>query len=124
VPPALQRFAERAVASALRDPRALQRALGEVLSEPKPRVWFDAGAPLPRGSGAKLDARTRVLYDERHLFINGESCRIGGRDARLLRLLADQRTLAAGDVGRLSFQAANEVDRWAAAGWVHAVSPT
>jgi hypothetical protein len=26
--------------------------------------------------------RTRMLYDDRHVFINGEAFRVGGRDAR------------------------------------------
>ena len=42
VPPALQAFAADALQQALRDPQALARALGEWLTEPKPRVWFDA----------------------------------------------------------------------------------
>jgi hypothetical protein len=33
----------------------------------------------------QLDRRTRMMYDERHVFINGESLRAGGADARLMR---------------------------------------
>ena len=63
--------------------------LGEVLSEPKPGVWFDAGAPLPREGAVHLDRRTRMIYDKRHVFINGESFRAAGRDAKLMQALAD-----------------------------------
>lgn len=119
VPAALQRFAARAVAQALRDPQALPRALGETLSEPKPQVWFEAGQPLPAGAAVRLDARTRMLYDERHIFINGESFRAAGRDARLLRRLADQRTLAGKDLAQLGADALGCLDEWAAAGWLH-----
>jgi 50S ribosomal protein L16 3-hydroxylase len=120
VPAALQRFAARAVAAVLRDPQALPRALGETLSEPKPRVWFDAGTAVPAGAGVRLDARTRMLYDERHVFINGESYRAGGRDAAVLRRLADARALAAADVQRLGRDAQACLQQWAEAGWLHA----
>ena len=72
-------------------------------------MWFDAGAALPPYKGVRLDLRTRLLYDERHLFINGESCRIGGRDARLLRRLADQGRLQAREVAMLSAEASAEL---------------
>ena len=32
-----------------------------------------------------------MMYDEKHLFINGESYRASGRDATLMRRFADQR---------------------------------
>src|SRR6185312_7982512 len=47
IPAMLQEFAGRAVQAALKDSRALPRALGEYLTEPKARVWFDA-ARAPR----------------------------------------------------------------------------
>jgi 50S ribosomal protein L16 3-hydroxylase len=123
IPAALRSFATRALAKALRRPGAVDRALGEWLSEPKPQVWFDAGVPVDRGRGLRLDARTRMLYDAQHLFVNGESCRVGGRDARLLRKLADARRLNARDAMRLSPPAWTEIAAWAAAGWLHADAP-
>jgi 50S ribosomal protein L16 3-hydroxylase len=120
VPPALQRFAARAVAQALRDPLAVPRTLGETLSEPKPQVWFEAGRGLPAGAAVRLDARTRMLYDRKHVFINGESYRAAGRDAQLLRRLADSRSLAATDVARLGADALGCLRQWAEAGWLHA----
>ena len=73
-----------------------RRALGEVLSEPKPGTWFgrDEGASVD--AAVVLDRRTRMLYDEDHVFINGESFRAAGRDAKLLHRLADERRLDAG----------------------------
>lgn len=116
-------FAARALAHALGDADALPRALGEVLSDPKPGVWFEPAAQTPAGHGAlRLDARTRMLYDARHLFVNGESWRAGGRDARLLQRLADARRLSAADRARLSPQAAAIVDDWLDDGWVHEVA--
>src|SRR5205085_252767 len=40
IPPALARFAADAVRRLAARPAAIERALGEVLSEPKPHVWF------------------------------------------------------------------------------------
>ena len=124
VPAALQGFAAAAVAQALRDPTELHRALGEMLSEPKARVTFDA--PLRPGDlsgGLRLHRRTRMMYDTRHVYINGESFRAGGRDARLLHGLADRRTLAAGDWRQLSAEARLTLEEWAAAGWLEGVAP-
>lgn len=119
VPEALRSFAEAALAKALRTPGALERALGEVLSEPKPRVWFEGREPLAAGDAVVLDAKTRLLYDARHVFINGESFRAGGRDATLMRRLGDRRALSAGEVARLSAGARELLDEWVAAGWAH-----
>jgi 50S ribosomal protein L16 3-hydroxylase len=119
VPASLQQFAARAVAQALRDPQSLQAALGEALTEPKARVWFAAGRALPDARGVRLDARSRMMYDEHHVFINGESFRAAGRDARLMRRLADDRTLRRADVRALSRSAADLLDDWARAGWLH-----
>ena len=117
IPPALQAFARRAVHGALLRPGNLERALGEVLSEPKPQVWFEPGPPLPAGCGVRLHTRTRMLLDERHLYVNGESWRVGGRDAGLMRRLADARRLDARDCGRLSRPAREVLQQWVQDGW-------
>jgi 50S ribosomal protein L16 3-hydroxylase len=83
-------------------------------------VWFDAGAPLPRDGAVRLDRRTRMIYDRRHVFINGEAFRAGGRDATLMRRLADRRTLDAPRMASLSAGARELIDQWARAGWLHA----
>ncbi|MEF7613741.1 cupin domain-containing protein [Aquincola sp. MAHUQ-54] len=118
VPAALAVFAQQALQRVFEDPDALACALGETLSEPKSAVWFEPGEPLKEGAAVTLDRRTRMMYDERHVFINGESFRAGGRDATLMRRLADGRRLAAPDVARLSPQARGLLGDWAAAGWV------
>jgi 50S ribosomal protein L16 3-hydroxylase len=118
IPPTLQQFAQQAVQRLLARPGTLARALGEVLTEPKPRVWFQ-----PRGSataGVVLDAATRMLYDTRYVFINGESYVAAGRDATLVRRLADARTLSATDRARLSDEARALLDDWQRSGWLHA----
>jgi 50S ribosomal protein L16 3-hydroxylase len=90
------------------------------MTEPKSNVWFDQGEPLPQRHGVALDRRTRMLYDERHLYINGESFRASGRDARLMRRLADERMLAPRDLAGASDDALALLSDWCEAGWLHA----
>lgn len=118
VPEALAGFAVEAVRQLLDDPASVAVAVGETLSEPKATVWFEPGEPLADRGAVRLDARTKMMYDDKHVFINGESFRAGGRDARLMRRLADARGLAAADVGRLSDDAFGLMSEWARAGWV------
>lgn len=119
VPLALQKFAEQALARALRDPKALACALGEYLTEPKPQVWFEAcdGAAW-QGQGVRLHPRSRMLYDAQRVFINGEAFEARGVDARLMRELADQRRLPARSLARLSESARQLLDLWVQDGWL------
>jgi len=118
IPEALTAFAREAVLKAVAQPLALERALGEALTEPKPRVFFAPGDALPPGQGARLSPRTRMMYDAAHVFINGQSFRAGGRDATLMRRLADRRTLSAAEVARLSEGARDLLDQWTEDGWI------
>ncbi len=118
IPEALTAFAREAVLKAVAQPLALERALGEALTEPKPRVFFEPGDALPPGQGARLSPRTRMMYDAAHVFINGQSFRAGGRDATLMRRLADRRTLSAAEVARLSEGARDLLDQWTEDGWI------
>lgn len=125
LPGGLLSFAQTALAEALRDPGALECALGEYLTEPKANVWFESGSEAvwpqtqPTGEYAiDLDRRTRMLYSEKHVFINGESFRATGRDATLMRQLANTRQLGAKDVMRLSEGAKALLAQWCEAGWV------
>lgn len=121
MPEALQAFAREAVALALKQPDAVERALGETMTEPKANVWFDEGeAPDEPWQRVALDRRTRMLYDARHIYINGESFRAGGRDATLMRRLADRRELQAKDLASASDDAMVLMRDWCEAGWMHA----
>lgn len=129
IPAALQAFATQAARRFAGNRGALECALGEVLSTPKRGVWFDPEAAVEGGramgnhagnhAGIRLDQRTRMLYDDRHVFINGESFRASGRDARAMRRLADQRCLDAKAIEHLSMPAARLLADWLEAGWIH-----
>jgi 50S ribosomal protein L16 3-hydroxylase len=118
VPAALEDFARRALERHIADPLALPRALGEVLTEPKPNVWFETQEAESIHGAVGLSPRTKMMYDARHVFINGESFVAGGRDARLMRALADTRVLSATQRRQLSVSAGELLDDWLAAGWV------
>lgn len=119
VPAQLQQFAAQAVARRMAQPLALQRALGEWLTEPKPRVWFAAADKAPARLPAVALARaTRMLYDSHFVFINGESFRAAGLDVRLMQQMADQRRLGRAEVDRLSAGARSVLRDWIAQGWV------
>ena len=108
--------ARRAPASPIAS--SASRALGESLSEPKPGTWFErARERLRVGAPLVLDRRTRMLYDDRFVFINGESYRASGRDATLMRRLADTRRLDARSVARASAAASELLAEWLRAGW-------
>ncbi|GAB4400028.1 MAG: cupin domain-containing protein [Rhodoferax sp.] len=127
VPQAMLAFANAALQAALKDPHAVARGLGEYLTEPKSNVWFDppeesAGEPdALRDHGLVLDRRTRMLWDEHHIFINGESFKASGRDARILRSLADTRSVSAAELRGLSKGARTLVQDWWLAGWMRRV---
>jgi 50S ribosomal protein L16 3-hydroxylase len=125
LPAQLLEFARDALEDALKDPQSLARALGEYMTEPKPTVWFDALLPddfsgeLALGVAIRLDRRTKMMFDAQHIFINGESFRAGGRDATLMRRLADERCLNSKDLALTSSEARELLLTWSEAGWLH-----
>ena len=121
VPAAMLDFARAAVQQLAGDEDTLATLLGEWLTEPKPDVWFDAApdAGADPARGLRLDRRTRMAYDARRVFINGEGFRAGGRDAELMRRLADERALPAAQRRRLSAPARELALQWLQAGWLH-----
>ena len=101
-----KRFAAmlRDVQTASRDPAAIRRFTGCHLTEPKAHVVLDvpesrlslgAFGRLGRRYGIELDLKTRILYDDEYIFINGEAHipPLGVRPA--LRQLANRRSLCA-----------------------------
>lgn len=122
IPLRMRDFAQQALDAAMKDPLALARGLGEYLTEPKPNVWFDAlnaDAECPVDAGVRLDRRTRMMFDERHVFINGESYVATGKDAILMRRLANERQLTGADLQESGRPLLQWLSTWAAAGWLH-----
>ena len=101
--------------------------LGEYLSEPKPTVMFDPPEKtltarqfraMLKHASLKLHRKTRVLYRDRYLFINGESFRTSAADQALLRQFADARALPPGAVSRASDDLLESLHQWHDSGWL------
>lgn len=82
----------------------IERFVGSTLSEPKAHVFFEPPAnPLVEDAfahqlaehGFALDARSILLFDDEHFYLNGELLTPPAEARPLLQQLADQRQLAA-----------------------------
>jgi 50S ribosomal protein L16 3-hydroxylase len=123
IPDALHAFAHEALQAALGNKLDLQIHLGEYLTEPKPEVWFEASEKKitwVKIKSIKLDAATRMMFDDKHIFINGESFAASGADAKLMHKLANERELLAADLAKASSGACECLSEWIQAGWCHA----
>ena len=93
----------------------VQQFFGRLLTEPKSHVYFDApvaGLTLPAFAkcagtrGLTLDLKTRLLYDHRHLYLNGEiklkSALKTANCRKAWCVLADTRTLTIAQIKTLS----------------------
>jgi 50S ribosomal protein L16 3-hydroxylase len=120
LPASLIRFAAQAVTDALKDPQAVACALGEYMTSPKPSVWFDEAQEDWKSDVGDiyLAAQTRMMYDAHHVFINGESYKAKGRDARLMQRFADQRGLTQAELAKASVDVLNLLADWHASGWI------
>ena len=113
------------------DSRAIETSLdafiGRHLSEPKAHVFFEAPhRPISRARflqqasrhGVALDRRARLLYDQRHLFMNGELDNLSPNPA--LRLFANQRGWGAQQAATslVNESILEGVYSWYLAGWV------
>jgi 50S ribosomal protein L16 3-hydroxylase len=111
------------------DPSTVARFLGCWLSEPKPCVFF---VPPKRvlsqavfrarmaKHGVRLDARTQILYNPAHVFINGASLPWPATGGATLRQLANARALASRQAGGLSPEMATILYNWYRDGYLHA----
>lgn len=124
IPAGLRQFAQDALTRALAQPWVLERALGEYLTEPKAQVYFEPALERAMLEGVRLDRRSRMMYDEKHIFINGESYRAAGRDASLMQQLANTRCLTSRDLAKASDDALELLSSWCDAGWAHALRQT
>ncbi len=124
MPAQLQEFAREGVLRALAQSGIVERALGEAMTEPKGNVWFDPPSDEPdlRQIGIVLDRRSRMMYDDKHIYINGESYRASGKDATLMRKFADQRHLTVRQLAGASEDAISLLESWFDDGWVRALT--
>ena len=85
----------------------VERFVGCYLTEPKPHVFFDrARHPLSLREfglaaarrGVRLDPRSQILYDERHVYVNGTALDWPARRVQALKRLANSRRLGGADV--------------------------
>jgi 50S ribosomal protein L16 3-hydroxylase len=106
-------------------------ALLRQLSEPKPNVAFEPPrhpmnaarfAQQARDRGLQTDRRTRMLYANRTLAINGELVPLPQRSERRgVTALADRRLLPAQACRRLPAAVWAHLFEWYLAGWIHPV---
>lgn len=133
IPSRMARFAQASARRALSRPEDMALVLGEHLSEPKAHVVFTPPRPaLPvrtfmrraAAAGLRLDARTRLLYDAKLFYINGEAMTAPTGASRVLRRLADKRLLLAREllVVKPGSECEALLNGWYRAGWLHAGS--
>ena len=122
IPLDLHDFATQAVANALKDGMLMQQILGEYLTEPKQTVYFDTGKAPQQLQAVRLDRRSRMMYDAKHVYLNGDSWKVAGADAKLLRKLADTRMLNATDLIAASAQLTLAISQFIQQGWLHATN--
>jgi len=128
IAPAMRRRCARMLDGVRWDTDDVARFLGCWLSEPKPQVFFARPArPVPLRAfaaaaakhGVRLNARTQLLYDERHLFINGTAVAWPAKGAATLARLADARALAPRDLRSLLPPAMTLLHDWYRDGFLH-----
>jgi 50S ribosomal protein L16 3-hydroxylase len=120
-PAALQNFALQAIEKATQDKTLLQQLVGEYLTDPKPQVFFDAGSLPKKFASLQLARATRMSYDAKHVFINGHSFVCKGADMRILKKLADARSLQTIDLKTASAQLQAALGEFAKEGWLYAI---
>ena len=107
------------------DDEDIANFLGCYLSEPKPHIFFETPAkPLTQARfeqvlqsrGARIDLKTQMLCHGSTVFINGEAYPVGQGSYRVLRELADARSLSSAT--RIPREAANLIYQWYLDGFV------
>ena len=118
IPADLAAFAREGLQKLLAQPQLLDEMLGEFLSEPKASVSFaPAGAAPKNWQNLALGAGTRMLFDDKTIYCNGESWHVAGKDAQVLRLLANQRHLNRADIEAASAEVQSLLHDWIGQGW-------
>ncbi|MFZ6817630.1 JmjC domain-containing protein [Undibacterium sp. Ji22W] len=105
--------------------------IGEYLTEPKASVFFESPEKLltPKKftqtaikSGVRLALKTQMLYQAKHIFINGESFNVDRDDKKTLSILANQRSLTPEEVAKASDDVLEAFCIWYEDGWLELTS--
>jgi 50S ribosomal protein L16 3-hydroxylase len=119
----------RAIRKVKWDDEDVANFLGSYLSEPKSHIFFEGAAkPLTeirfeqalQKNGVKLDLKTQMLCHDSTVFINGDAHPVGQGCYRILRDLADTRSLPPSS--KLTREAADLLYQWYLDGYVTAGS--
>jgi 50S ribosomal protein L16 3-hydroxylase len=120
IPRAMVSFAQDVLGKIRWNGADVARFLGEYLTEPKAHLVFRrrAGARRGlRGSRVRLDPKTQLLYRGNGFFINGEHAETPLRSRRLLRELADRRSVSGEKLAGSPL--AVLIYRWQRLGYLH-----
>lgn len=120
LPAALTAFAFDAVSKALQDKTLIEQLIGEYLTDPKAGVYFEECSLPKKFKQITLHPATRMSYDAKHMFINGQSFKCAGADAKLLRKLADNRQIDATELIAGSAALMPAMGEFAKEGWLYA----
>ncbi len=124
ISPQMQRTMRRMLDAVRWKDGDIDRCVGELLSEPRQNVVFErrrgsgvtAFARQLAARGVRLSMKSRMLFDRRAIYINGETVPLVARDAAVLRPLADARALSPGL--KSSSTARDLLYRWYCAGYL------
>jgi 50S ribosomal protein L16 3-hydroxylase len=119
LPAELTAFALEAVSKALADQTLIEQLIGEYLTDPKAGVYFEEGSLPKVFTQVRLHAATRMSYDAKHMFINGQSFVCAGKDAKILRKLADERKIDAIELRAGSAALMPAIGEFAKEGWLY-----
>lgn len=101
--------------------------VGEYLSEPKATVYFSPPTrPLAVSKfvkiaaqrGVKLSRKSRMLYANKELFINGESFAMRRADLKIMVTLANDRYLDGSAMNTATADVIDALHQWYKAGWL------
>ena len=105
----------------------IQIFLGEYLSDPKSNVFFNSPekplapnkfAAAAQKRGVSLSLKTQMLYQGKHIFVNGESFNANKTDGAILKKFADQRMLTPADLIDCSADVWEALCVWYEDGWI------
>lgn len=111
-------------------PKAVREFIGRWLTEPAADVWFETPSRALTGThfirraqrqGVRLDRASRMVWQGREAYINGEPVPAATKHRTLIRQLADQRALNGNHLAQLEPSADlwPLLAQWHAQGWIH-----